>query len=176
MFIRKYKKIKKVDLNGIFFDEYERYAGSSAESSGMESLKSDNKYALIRRWSTPSAPDWGIDKKYQESDQHRWLIKCEHCGYEQEMSFDKNLVVVDESLIDRTSNVVQPNATKYVCQKCGGDLEASRWYNGRWATRYPNSGRSVGYYVSQLNAVWLSSDQIYANFLKSNSRAIFYKH
>ena len=33
----------------------ERYAGSSAESSGMESLKSDNKYALIRRWSTPKA-------------------------------------------------------------------------------------------------------------------------
>lgn len=123
-----------------------------------------------------SAPDWGIDKKYQESDQHVWLIKCEHCGYEQEMSFDKNLVVVDESLIDRTSNVVQPNATKYVCQKCGGDLEASRWYNGRWATRYPNSGRSVGYYVSQLNAVWLSSDQIYANFLKANSRAIFYNY
>ena len=55
MFIRKYKKLKKVDLNGIFFDEYERYAGSPAESSGMESLKSDNKYALIRRWSTPKA-------------------------------------------------------------------------------------------------------------------------
>lgn len=42
-----------VDLNGIFMDEYERYYGSAAEGSGMESLKSDNKYALVRRWSTP---------------------------------------------------------------------------------------------------------------------------
>jgi len=45
--------IKMVDLNGIFMDEYERYYGSAAEGSGMESLKSDNKYALVRRWSTP---------------------------------------------------------------------------------------------------------------------------
>lgn len=49
----KASSLEGVDLNAIWYDEYERVAGSAAEGSGEESLKSDNKYALIRRWSTP---------------------------------------------------------------------------------------------------------------------------
>lgn len=172
----KASSLEGVDLNAIWYDEYERVAGSAAEGSGEESLKSDNKYALIRRWSTPSVGDFGIDKKYKQSDQHVWLIKCEHCGFWQEMDFKKNLKIIDESLIDRMANVVRPNATMYVCQKCGKSLESSRWYNGTWVSRFPDSGRSVGYYISQLDAVWLSSDQIYANSLKANSKQLFYNY
>lgn len=172
----KASSLEGVDLNAIWYDEYERIAGGEAEGSGEESLKSDNKYALIRRWSTPSTNNFGIDKKYRQSDQHVWLIKCEHCGFWQEMSFDKNIKIIDESLIDRMANVVRPNATMYVCQKCGKSLESSRWYNGSWVTKYPNSGRSVGYYISQLDAVWLSSDQIYGNSLKANSKQLFYNY
>ncbi len=32
--------------------------------------------------STPSIPDFGIDRLYAESDQRIWMIKCEHCGEE----------------------------------------------------------------------------------------------
>ena len=44
-----------VALNMVMMDEYERYADTPAEVSIKEALKSDNKYGLIRRWSTPSA-------------------------------------------------------------------------------------------------------------------------
>ena len=39
----------------VMMDEYERYADTPAEASIKEALSSDNKYGLIRRWSTPSA-------------------------------------------------------------------------------------------------------------------------
>lgn len=44
-----------VALNMVMMDEYERYADTPAEASIKEALSSDNKYGLIRRWSTPSA-------------------------------------------------------------------------------------------------------------------------
>ena len=122
-----------------------------------------------------SAPSVGIDQKYEQSDQNVWMIQCSHCKKWQEMSFEKNLKILDESLIDRTANVVQPNATMYVCQYCGKSIESDRWYSGEWVPRYPDSGRSTGYYVSQLDAVWLSSDQIYANSLKYASPQLFHK-
>lgn len=167
--------LEGLNLNVIMYDEYERYAGSASESSGEGSLKGDNKYALVRRWSTPSAPDFGTDKKYKASDQRVWLIKCEHCGYEQEMDFKKNIEIVDEDGIDTGIGEVKPGSTRYVCQKCHQNLEASRWYNGRWVAKYP-SRSNVGFFVSQLNAVWLTSDQVYSDSLNANSRQLFYNY
>lgn len=142
----------------------------------MESLKGDNQYGLVRRWSTPSAPDWGIDEKYKQTDQNVWMVKCEHCGHWQEMDFEKNIQIVDESLINREIRRVLPGATKYVCAKCGQSLESSRWYQGKWIPRYPDQGRTKGFYVSQLNAVWISSDTIYQDYLRAISTQLFYNY
>lgn len=167
--------LEGVDLNVIMYDEYERYAGGSGESSGEESLKSDNRYALIRRWSTPSSPDFGTDQKYKASDQRVWLIKCEHCGYEQEMDFNKNIEIINEDGIDHFIGDVKPGSTRYICQKCKQSLESSRWYNGHWVARYPKRD-TAGFFISQLNAVWLTSDRIYSNYLKANSTQLFYNY
>ena len=122
-----------------------------------------------------SIADYGIDRKYQQSDQRAWLIKCDRCNTWQELTFEDNLKVVDESLIDKMSGVVRPGATQYVCKHCGKNIESERWYSGEWVKKYPDSGKSAGFFVSQMNAVWLSSDQIFANSLNANSPQLFHK-
>jgi len=168
-------QVEGVAINMAMMDEYERYAETPAEASIKESLKSDNRYGLIRRWSTPSASDFGIDARFKESDQRYWTIKCDHCGKWQVMNFEKNLKILDEDGIDRVANIVRPGSTAYVCQYCGKSLESSRWYNGEWVPKYTDSARSRGYLISQMNAVWLTSDKLYQDSLQTSPQ-FFYNY
>lgn len=138
-----------VDL--LSLDEYDRLSGI-AENSALESMQS-SKYQMVRRWSTPTVAHYAIDKKFEESDQREWFIKCNHCGYEQVMDFDKNIKLVHPDGIDPIGRVVLPGTYEYVCQKCDKPLD--RWYGGHWETTNPGAGRSHGYKISQLDAVWI---------------------
>ena len=140
-----------IDIDCISFDEYDRIGGE-AELSGKESLAS-SKYGYIRRWSTPTVPDWGIDKLYKESNQMAWLIRCDHCGYEQKMDYVKNIELVDESGIDEIGKIVLPGTYRFVCQRCNKPLDSSRWYNGHWEEMAPGKNRRHGYQITQLDAV-----------------------
>ncbi|MBT9670596.1 hypothetical protein GPK34_00895 [Secundilactobacillus kimchicus] len=170
--------VEGVAINAAFLDEYDRYAETPAESSIIESMKSDDRYGLIRRWSTPSAPEFGVDARFMESDQRYWMIKCEHCGFWQAMDFEKNVKVLDEAGIDRMARIVKPGSTAYVCQKCGKNLEASRWYNAEWVPKLEErsrNGGARGYRISQMDAVWITSDRIYQDSL-TNSKQWFYNY
>ena len=133
-------------------DEYE-HVSAQAEYSALESMSSSD-YQIIRRWSTPSVAGYGIAKKYDESDQRKWVVKCTHCGYEQVLDFEKNIKLVDKDGIDIASKIILPGTYQYVCQKCGKLLD--RWYNGHWQTMSPGAGKPHGYKFSQLDAVWIN--------------------
>lgn len=122
-----------------------------------------------------SVSNYGIHRKYEAGNQNAWLIKCEHCGHYQEMDFEKNIKIKDESLIDRRINVVKPHATEYVCQKCGKSLESSRWYNGSWVPKFADRD-IASFYISQLDAVWISSDKLYEKSLNAVSKQLFYNY
>lgn len=174
------KGLEGVDIDCILMDEYERYAGSGAEQSGLESLKSSSflsqgQRGFIRRWSTPSAPEVGIDEKFRQSDQHYWLIKCPYCGHWQIITFKENLRVVNPKDIDHVSRKANPGACKYLCKYCHNDLEAARWYNGHWFCKYPNQGKPKGFFISQLDAVWISPDDIYTDYMNQDTED-FYRY
>lgn len=159
-----------VDL--LSLDEYDRL-NPIAENSALESMQS-SKYRMVRRWSTPTVAHYAIDKKYEESDQRKWVLKCNHCGYDQVLDFDKNIKLVNPDGIDPVGKVILPGTYEYVCQKCGKLID--RWYTGRWVTTKPGAGRSHGYKISQLDAVWLSASNIKQKELNSPSKASFYNY
>lgn len=159
-----------VDL--LSLDEYDRLSGI-AENSALESMQS-SKYQMVRRWSTPTVAHYAIDKKFEESDQRKWFIKCNHCGYEQVMDFDKNIKLVHPDGIDPIGRVVLPGTYEYVCQKCDKPLD--RWYGGHWETTNPGAGRSHGYKISQLDAVWISASKIKEKELQAPSKSSFYNY
>jgi phage terminase large subunit GpA-like protein len=91
--------------------------------------------------STPSIPDYGIDKLFQGSDQRIRMIRCEHCGTETclELEFPECLL---ETV---TGKVIR------VCKKCKQEIFPR---NGRWVPQYPERSKNmVGWWISQLKTV-----------------------
>lgn len=144
-----------------------------AEQSGTESQKS-SKYKMLRRWSTPTVADYGINKLYERSDKRAWVIKCNHCGYDQILDYDKNIKQVKSDGVDLKSLTVQPGTFDFVCQKCGKSLD--RWYSGRWEITNPGPGKIHGYNISQMNAVWVTADALKMNELRAPSKQFFYNY
>ncbi len=87
-------------------------------------------------FSTPTLPDYGIDRLYKESDRHVWLVKCTACNTWQTINFFKNVLPMKK----RKGNHY------YGCRKCSGKLDRS---TGRWRAKNPKS-KYRGYYVSQM--------------------------
>jgi len=87
-------------------------------------------YSKIREqhyFSTPTIPDFGIDKLFQGSDQKYWRFNCPHCGYRQHMEWEKN---------------VDMDKQTYVCQECRKELTPQMINKlGSWEARFP--GRPI---------------------------------
>lgn len=161
-----------IDIDACSLDEYDRL-NPLAEQSAVQSMSS-SRFKCLRRWSTPTVPDYMIHKLYKESDQRMYYHRCTHCGYEQVLDYDKNIKLINPDGIDTISKVVQPGTYGFVCQKCGKPLD--RWYNGHWEITSPGSGKRHGYSISQLNAVWVSADMLKQEELRAPSRNFFYNY
>ena len=105
---------------------------------------------LQRQWyfSHPSVPGNGVSRYWEKSDQRHWFIKCEHCEYEQFMSFPESFDLENE---------------KYVCKKCGGVLSNDVRRNGRWVAKYKDK-EIVGFWIPLWICPWISAKKIITYF------------
>lgn len=80
--------------------------------------------------------------------------------------------------VDILAKTVEPGSFQIVCQACGKPL--NRWHSGEWIAKYPTrtqgGGGTRGYFISQLNAVWKSGDDIRRDELNSKSKQLFYNY
>lgn len=149
---------------------------------------SSSKFKIVNRWSTPSSPNTGIHRLFEQSDQNWYLHKCEHCNYYNQMSYEDydsssieaggNILTVNPEGIDLLAKTVVDGSFQFVCKKCGKPLD--RWYNGTWVPtfgeRTKDGGGTRGYMISQLNAVWVSADDLKRKELASLSKQSFYNY
>ncbi len=94
--------------------------------------------------STPTIPDYGVDKLFQTSDQRHWFLRCAKCGGETclELTFPDCL----EELAD--GRVIR------LCQTCR-DRELLPG-DGRWVALHPERAQEmVGWRISQLNSQYV---------------------
>lgn len=180
------RTVEGVDIDYLSLDEYDRVL-DAAESSALEAMSS-SKFGIVRRWSTPRAPETGIDRLFKKSDQHYYLHKCEHCNYWNQMNFEEydsssveaggNVLCVNPSGVDRLTGNVVDGSFQYVCQKCGKPLD--RWYSGEWVAKFPDrtadGGGIRGYFISQMNAVWISADNLKRKELSTPSKQSFHNY
>lgn len=130
--------LEGIDVDYVALDEYDRVPGL-AEASAQQSMES-SKYKIFNRWSTPSLPNDGIHRLFEQSDQNWYLHKCERCNHWNQMSYDDydpssinaggNILNVNPDGVDFLAKTVVPGSFQFVCQKCGKPLD--RWYNGQW--------------------------------------------
>lgn len=160
------------DIDFLAFDEYDRM-GDGVELAFQESMKS-SAYGWLRRWSTPTIPGRGVNLQFGKSDQQFYMHKCEHCNHWQIMSAEDNIYQYKKDGVNFITDEIEPDTFGFVCAKCSKPLD--RWYNGEWVAKYPDRKAIRGYHISQLNAVWISADQIKRNELTYTSKQLFYNY
>lgn len=168
--------VEGVDIDYLSLDEYDRVT-ASAEISAMESMTS-SVFKYLRRWSTPTVPDYGIHALFTQSDQLAYVHKCDSCGHYNHMDYEKNIECLDDKGVDVLAKTVKDGSFRFICSKCGTSLD--RWYNGSWVAAYPSRTAdgygTRGYLITQMNAVWISADELKRKELKAKSKQHFYNY
>lgn len=131
--------------------------------SRMEGAESMKRRRFI---STPTVPNFGINKKFLEGDQRYWRFPCKHCKHRQHMEWPKN-VDIDKGI--------------YICKKCGKEIthDMMRPYNGgRWEARFPKH-ETRSYSITQMIAPWVKPKDLikaYKQAEKDGELDYFYNH
>lgn len=96
--------------------------------------------------STPTIPDYGIDRLYSESNQNHWMIKCSSCGRDccLELDFPECVKFKD-------------GKAYRACVKCGKELNPS---DGEWVAKESSVKDFDGYWISQLNSLYIDPGEI----------------
>lgn len=119
-------------------------------------------YSKIRSqhfFSTPTIPDFGINKLFDQSDQKYWRFNCPHCSFRQHMEWEKN--------VDEERGI-------YICQKCGKEITPAQINElGSWEARYP--GRKIsGYWISQMHCPWKTATDLIKEKKDADDDTYFY--
>ena len=118
-----------------------------------------SKIRSQRFFSTPTIPDFGIDKLFQDSDQKYWRFNCPHCTFRQHMEWEKN--------VDEERGI-------YVCSKCGKEITPKHINKlGSWEARYPDRPIS-GYWISQLHCPWRTAKDLIQEKIDAEDDTYFY--
>lgn len=160
------------DVDFLAFDEYDRMA-DGVEFAFQESMKS-SAYGFMRRWSTPTIPGRGVDLQFGKSDQRFYMHKCEHCNHWQILNMEDNIFKYKENGINLLTDEIADGTFGFVCAKCSKPID--RWYNGEWVAKYPSRTGIRGYHISQMNAVWITADDIKRRELSYTSKQLFYNY
>lgn len=174
--------LEGIDVDAVYLDEYDR-VGNSAEDSAVQSMSS-SKFRYLRRFSTPTVPGYGVDREFNKSDMKFYIHKCTHCGYDNRLKYadydpnnlekSGNIGLINPEGLNEDNHEIEDGTFDFVCQKCGKHLD--RWYNGRWVALHPERKEVSGYFISQLNAVWISMDQLKRAEYASQSLQSFHNY
>lgn len=134
-----YDELDKSDMKQI--------SNYDSRQEGADSLRE-------KRWiSTPTVPEFGINKIILESDQKNWRFKCGHCDFEQHMTWPDN---------------VSMKRRCYVCKKCDQPLTTEMIRKGKWKAKYPGKspnpktgkGGISGYLLTQMIFPWIECGEL----------------
>jgi hypothetical protein len=160
------------DIDMLGLDEYDRMK-DGVELAFRESMKS-SAYGLMRRWSTPTIPGRGVDLLFGKSDQRYYHHKCDKCNEWQVLTVEDNILQVKENGVDIINEQIQDGSFMFICSKCKGEL--NRWHKGEYVAKYTNRHEIRGYHISQLDAVWISADEIMRNQFQYKVKQLFYNY
>lgn len=158
------------DIDMYCADEYDRMK-QGIETSFQESLKS-SKYGYMRRWSTPTIPGMGVNKLFLESDKRYYLHKCDKCGHWQRIEYDS--IVQVKNTINIVTGEFEDGTYQFQCKKCKKEL--NRWNPGEWVAETPSIKDTRGYFISQLNSVHITADDIKRREAQYAFKSLFYNY
>lgn len=152
--------VKSISADAAVYDEFDE-ADQSQVAQARKRL-SASEVKLERELSTPTIPDYGINKQIQETDHCHFAFKCEPCGHwniledEFPKCFEEN----------REGKFVR------VCTRCHRELPI---HAGKWVQKNARS-KLRGYQVSQLYSPYVSPDEIMLEYRTTDFPGHFSNH
>ena len=113
-----------------------------------------------QRFSTPTIPNYGVSKHFNNSDQKSYTVKCSKCNTTQVPDYYNDFVIPGYdgamAMFDKTDldNPKFEVAKTYIkCNKCGKDLWKDLIDPSRraWVAKYPDRIMMSGYQVSPID-------------------------
>ena len=94
-----------------------------------------SKFGLERNFGSPTYPNYGIDQRYEQSDQRKWQVKCRSCGKHTCLAeaFPHSIIQVD-------------GVWRRTCIHCKAEVFIN---DGEWQADFPDR-REAGFWVSGL--------------------------
>lgn len=135
------------DADFVFLDEYDLH--DMAQASLFSSRLQNSDWKIFKAFSTPTFTQFGVSGLFENSDQHHYMIKCDHCNHWQFPMFNQRFIHmpglpddfndlteltigdVDRYHIDLTNSYV-------ACEKCHSRLDLGREDNRNWVAKYPS--------------------------------------
>jgi len=133
-------QLKSIAVDSICFDEVDEIEPEMVELA-KERISHSNVQKLTYL-GTPTIPDYGISKLYDNSTQRVWMIQCQACKK------DTCLDLEFPNGLERQAD----DSVKRVCIHCGKEIHPAF---GHWEELYPDR-EMVGWWISQLNSIYIS--------------------
>jgi len=137
-------QLKSIPVDRVVFDELDEMEESMIQLA--KERVSHSKTRELMYLGTPTIPDYGIDRMYQNSTQNAWFIRCDACGKETCLDLE-------------FPNSIKRNldGTCYrACIHCGKEIHPR---DGRWISQYKDRDM-VGWWISQLNSIYVDPTYI----------------
>ena len=135
-------QLKSIPVDCIVFDEKDEMSPGMVQLA-LERISHSEIQEEISL-STPTIPDYGIDRDYELSDKRVWMIKCHRCGHETclELEFPECLIELRDGTVRR------------ICMKCKNEISP---VHGHWVAQNPSRSKDlVGWWIGQLNSRYVN--------------------
>jgi hypothetical protein len=137
-------RLKSIPVDKVVFDERDsmddKMVAMALERMGHSDVKEESSL------STPTIPDYGVDKEYELSSKGHWLIKCRKCNAYTCLETEfPNCIVIDEA-----------GKGHRLCKKCRQEIYPC---DGVWVDEHPDNPFE-GYWISQLNSAYVDPADI----------------
>lgn len=124
-------ELVSVDADVLCLDEYDRLTQKNLPRVEQR-VTSAFSAGLMRNVSTPTIPNYGVDKPYRAGDQRLWHVRCA-CGEWTPMKGTETFVQV----LDHATATLR-------CPKCGKALDVRQ---GEWVATFPDQDRPISYWA-----------------------------
>lgn len=136
--IKSKSAVKSISADALIFDEFDECDPAQVTQARERTSASDVK--LIRELSTPTIPDFGINKRFLETDQRTVMFQCQACAH---------WLSLEESFPQCMMR--HKNGEWYRgCTKCKAVLDLSKF---QWVSKQ-HLNKIHGYQISQLYSPW----------------------
>ncbi len=145
--------LRSIPVGFMVLDEYDAMDQTNAKFA-IERM-SGQMYKQVWKISTPTIPNWGIDKEVQVSTEQRFFFKCPLCSRHTELTFPDCFVCTSESLIDP-----RIHDSYMQCKECKGKLDSkNKWAwlaDGTWEVVAKKDPEILAWSVNQMYSSTIS--------------------